>query len=110
MAIGSFPSHGTQKNTWNSEEQRFNLIQPKSVQIIHIVPNDFILTKGPGKGIRGSNDILEEFVNLHWPNEGPLLEEEFNYDYIPPPSENSSIIPIVANPHKSKPIPIRLPN
>jgi len=37
--------------TWNSDEHRLNLFQPKSVQTIHIVPNDFILTKGPGKGI-----------------------------------------------------------
>ena len=90
-------------------QPRFNLFQPKSVQTLHIVPNDFILTKGPGKGIRGSNDTqLEDFVNLHWPNEGPLLEEEFNYDYATPPSEDTLITPMAANPPKSK--PIRLPN
>ena len=98
--------------TWNSDsdERRFNLFQPKSVQTIHIVPNDFILTKGPGKGIRGSNGTLEDFVNLHWPNEGPLLEEDFNYDYmyVTPPSQDTLITPMAANPPKSK--PIRLPN
>ena len=73
MAIGSFQSHGTPTN---ADSTFFNL--NLSNLTTHIAPNDFILTKGPGKGIRVSNDTLEDFVNLHWPNEGPLLEEAFN--------------------------------
>ena len=41
-------------------------------------------------------------------NEGPLLEEDFNYDYVTPPSQDTVITLMATNPPKSK--PIRLPN